>query len=175
LKNQVDEMSGSVLKLVDFSHSQEIFKREMEDKMENLMDKRMEQLQNSILHTLDERLPKGDIKMQGNHENKENNSVEPQSHMGNISTQLGSMNIESQNHDHSSFQDLHHRGFNSTPRNYLIPKIDMRKFDGKDPITWIFQMEQFFDLHQVSTLQKVTLASLYLENDQFVWYQWLCE
>jgi hypothetical protein len=51
----------------------------------------------------------------------------------------------------------------------------MRKFDGKDPITWIFQMEQFFDLHQVPTLQKVTLASLYLEPDQFVWYQWICE
>jgi hypothetical protein len=29
LKNQVDEMSGSMLKLVDFSHSQEGLKREM--------------------------------------------------------------------------------------------------------------------------------------------------
>ena len=38
-----------------------------------------------------------------------------------------------------------------------------------------FQMEQFFDLHQVPTLQKVTIASLYLEPDQFVWYQWLCD
>ena len=28
-----------------------------------------------------------------------------------------------------------------------LPKIDMRKFDGKDPLTWIFQMEQFFDIH----------------------------
>ena len=27
-----------------------------------------------------------------------------------------------------------------------IPKINIRKFDGKDPITWILQMEQFFDL-----------------------------
>jgi hypothetical protein len=88
---------------------------------------------------------------------------------------MENINIESQNHDYSSLQDPHHQGFNSTPRNYLIPKIDMRKFDGKDPITWIFQMEQFFDLHQVPTLQKVTLASLYLEPDQFVWYQWLCE
>ena len=51
----------------------------------------------------------------------------------------------------------------------------MRKFDGKDPIMWIFQMEKFFDLHQVPTLQKVTIASLYLELDQFVWYQWLCD
>jgi hypothetical protein len=30
-----------------------------------------------------------------------------------------------------------------------VPKIDMRKFDGKDPITWILQIEQFFDLHNV--------------------------
>ena len=26
-----------------------------------------------------------------------------------------------------------------------------------------------------ATLQKVTIASLYLEPDQFVWYQWLCD
>ena len=38
-----------------------------------------------------------------------------------------------------------------------------------------FQMEQLFDLQQVPTLQKVTIASLYLEPDQFVWYQWLCD
>lgn len=75
------------------------------------------------------------------------------------------------------------RGFDShsdvnhgwIPRGIQLPKIDMRKLDGRDPITWIFQMEQFFDLHQVSTLQKVTIASLYLEPEQFVWYQWLCE
>ena len=46
----------------------------------------------------------------------------------------------------------------------------MRKFDGNDPITWTFQMEQLFDVHHVPTLQKVTIASLYLEPDQFVWY-----
>jgi hypothetical protein len=48
-----------------------------------------------------------------------------------------------------------------------IPKIDMRKFDGKDPITWILQMEQFFDLHNVPHTQKVQIASLYLEPNQF--------
>jgi hypothetical protein len=55
-----------------------------------------------------------------------------------------------------------------------IPKIDMRKFDGKDPITWILQMEQFFDLHNVPHTQKVRIVSLYLEPNQFVWYRWLC-
>jgi chromosome segregation ATPase len=51
-----------------------------------------------------------------------------------------------------------------------VPKIDMRKFYGKDPITWILQMEKFFDLHNVPHTQKVRIASLYLEPNQFVWY-----
>ena len=34
-----------------------------------------------------------------------------------------------------------------SPRGTKLPKIDMRNFDGNDPITWIFQMEKFFDLH----------------------------
>jgi hypothetical protein len=55
-----------------------------------------------------------------------------------------------------------------------FPKIDMRKFYGKDPITWILQMEHFFDLHDVPHTQKVRIESLYLEPNQFVWYLWLC-
>jgi hypothetical protein len=54
-----------------------------------------------------------------------------------------------------------------------FPKIDMRKFDGKDPITWILQMEQFFDLHDVPHTQKVRISFLYLEPNKFVWYRWL--
>jgi hypothetical protein len=50
----------------------------------------------------------------------------------------------------------------------------MRKFDGKEPIIWILQMEKFFDLHNVPHTQKIQIASLYLEPNQFVWYQWLC-
>ena len=46
-----------------------------------------------------------------------------------------------------------------------IPKID---------ITWILQMEQFFHLHNVPHTQKVQISSLYLEENQFVWYRWLC-
>jgi len=48
-------------------------------------------------------------------------------------------------------------------------------FYGKDHITWILEMEKYFDLHEVTKLQKVPIAFLYLENDQFVWYQWICE
>jgi hypothetical protein len=66
------------------------------------------------------------------------------------------------------------RNSNFVLKTNHIPKIDMRKFDGKDPITWILQMEQFFDLHNVPRTQKVQIASLYLEPNQFVWYRWLC-
>jgi hypothetical protein len=56
----------------------------------------------------------------------------------------------------------------------VFTKVDMRKFDGKDPLTWINQMEIFFEVHEIPNGQKVTMASLYLEPDQFIWYQWLC-
>ena len=52
--------------------------------------------------------------------------------------------------------------------NNSLPKIYMIKFDGNNSIKWLFQIEKFFDLHKVLTLQKVTIASLYLEPDQFV-------
>ena len=38
-------------------------------------------------------------------------------------------------------------------KKHHVPKIDMRKFDGKDPGTWILQMEQFLDLHNVKNTQ----------------------
>ena len=35
-------------------------------------------------------------------------------------------------------------------------------------------MEQYFNHHNVQNTQKVRIATLYLEPNQFVWYQWLC-
>ena len=34
-----------------------------------------------------------------------------------------------------------------------IQNIDMRNFDGKDPVSWILHMEQYFDLHDVQLSQ----------------------
>ena len=50
----------------------------------------------------------------------------------------------------------------------------MRKFDGKDPVTWILQMEKYFDLNNVQNTQKVRIAILHLEHNTCVWYRWLC-
>jgi len=44
-------------------------------------------------------------------------------------------------------------------------KGEMRKFDDKDMVNWILQIEKYFDLHGVPLLQKVCIASSYLEQD----------
>ena len=48
----------------------------------------------------------------------------------------------------------------------------MRKFEGKYLVTWILQMEQYFDLHNVQHTQKVRISTLYLEPNQLVWHRW---
>ena len=49
--------------------------------------------------------------------------------------------MESKKFETSKVNDsLQHHGFNSSPRKYFIPNIGMKKLDGKDPITWIFQI-----------------------------------
>ena len=50
----------------------------------------------------------------------------------------------------------------------------MRKFDGKDLITWILHMEKYFDLYNVQNTQKVRIATLHFEQSTFLWYRWLC-
>ena len=48
-------------------------------------------------------------------------------------------------------------------KNHHIPKMDMKNFDGKDPVTWILYMEQYFDLNNVQNTENVHIATLHLE------------
>ena len=56
-------------------------------------------------------------------------------------------------------------------KTHQILNIDMNKFDGKDPITWILHMEKLFDLQDVQHTQNVLIASLCLEPNQLVCYR----
>ena len=58
--------------------------------------------------------------------------------------------LESENESHE-IHDVDTRKVNQEWKNSNfglktnhVPNIDMSKFDGKDPITWILQMQQFF-------------------------------
>ena len=58
--------------------------------------------------------------------------------------------VVEESHDENKI-NVNHDFINSNVgwKNHHIPKMDMRKFDGKDPITWILQMEQYFDINNV--------------------------
>ena len=60
------------------------------------------------------------------------------------------------------------RDSNSGLNTNHIPNIDMRNFDDKDLVIWIRHMEKFSDPHDMSNTQKVQIAYLYLEKNQFV-------
>ena len=92
-----------------------------------------------LLQHQQENILKEDDVGQGTHEEKNNSHVE-----------LPSMN----KHDLRGFDSNMGSNQGWSTRGLQLPKIDMRMFDGKDPITWIFQMEQFFDIHQVPNLQR---------------------
>ena len=79
----------------------------------------MEVLKEGLARLLQEKFPNGEKVVEETHDEKK-------------------INV---NHD---FKD-----FNVGLKTHNIPKIDMRNFDGKDPITWILQMEQYFDLNNV--------------------------
>jgi hypothetical protein len=76
---------------------------------------------------------------------------------------LESENVSNEIHDEDTGKvNQEWKNSNFGLKTNHVAKIYMRKFDGKDPITWIHQMEQFFDLHNVPHTQKVRITSLYL-------------
>ncbi|GAU45976.1 hypothetical protein TSUD_401160 [Trifolium subterraneum] len=73
-------------------------------------------------------------------------------------------------------------GFQSSTQNELQPqqpytpssiKLEIPKFDGTDPLNWIFKISQFFDFHQTPDAQRLRLASFYMEGEALTWFQWL--
>ena len=61
---------------------------------------------------------------------------------------------------------------------YLLKtvKVDFPRCEGKkDPTIWLCKAEQFFELHNIPTIKRVSLASFHLEEDAHLWYQLLCQ
>jgi hypothetical protein len=48
---------------------------------------------------------------------------------------------------------------NSHSPRRIRPWIEVHKFDGNDPLTWVSQVEQLLELHHVSRKQWVPIAS----------------
>ena len=53
------------------------------------------------------------------------------------------------------------------------PKLDLYKFDGSHPATWLAQMEEYFTLtHIRDYVTKLSVGSLYLDQERWQWLQW---
>nr|KYP68937.1 Retrotransposon-derived protein PEG10 [Cajanus cajan] len=58
-----------------------------------------------------------------------------------------------------------------SPRHFL--KLDVPRFDGSDPLGWIFKITQFFDYHNTPEEERITVASFYLDGAALAWFQWM--
>ena len=59
----------------------------------------------------------------------------------------------------------------------LVPNSNLKlyfpKFTGEDPTGWIYRAEQYFEFQNISTHQRVQLASFHLEGIALQWHRWL--
>ncbi|PNX64179.1 retrotransposon protein, partial [Trifolium pratense] len=60
-----------------------------------------------------------------------------------------------------------------TPIPTTSIKLDIPRFDGSDPLGWIFKVTQFFDYHLTPEDQRLRLASFYMEGEALTWFQWM--
>ena len=150
----------------------EVLKKGVETKMDGLkndMEYKMDGIEAGMESKMDE--------MESRMENMKNDLKE---YMGDLTKLIqemfpnGEKIVEETHHENKINVSRDFINSNVGGKNHHIPKMDTRKFDGKDPVTWILQMERYFDLHDVQPTKKVHIVSLYLEPNKFVWYRWIC-
>lgn len=47
----------------------------------------------------------------------------------------------------------------------------MPRFDGSEPLGWIYKINQFFEYHNTPDTDKLTVASFYMEGRTLAWFQ----
>jgi hypothetical protein len=54
-----------------------------------------------------------------------------------------------------------------------LPQVDVTKFDGSDPTSWVTQMEHYFSLYGITDdLAKLQYGVLHLDQEHWQWWQW---
>jgi hypothetical protein len=82
----------------------------------------------------------------------------------------------------SSDQPLHPEGETSSnshnfqshqfQHDLRLPRVDVNKFDGSDPMGWVTQMEHYFSLHGITDeLAKLHYGVLHLDPER-QWWKW---
>jgi len=60
-----------------------------------------------------------------------------------------------------------------TPATNHRMKLDVPRFNGIDPLGWIFKINQFFEYHGTLEHDHLTIASFYIEGRALAWFQWM--
>jgi hypothetical protein len=75
-------------------------------------------------------------------------------------------NTEGETSSHS-FQPHHFQ------RDIHLLRVDVTKFDGSDPTSWVTQMEHYFSLYNITDdLAKLWYGVLHLDQEHWQWWQW---
>jgi hypothetical protein len=54
-----------------------------------------------------------------------------------------------------------------------LPRVDVTKFDGLEPTSWVTQMENYFFLYRIiDDLDKLQYGVLHLDQERWQWWQW---
>jgi hypothetical protein len=73
---------------------------------------------------------------------------------------------EGENSSHS-FQPHHFQ------RDIRLLRVDVTKFDGSDPTSWVTQMEHYFSLYNIEyDLAKLRYGVLHLDQEHWQWWKW---
>lgn len=77
--------------------------------------------------------------------------------------------------DHLRLRDLqqHPPSVSNMSAHRNSVKLDIPRFDGRDPLGWIFKMNQLFQYQNTPEEERITVASLYLDGAALSWYQWM--
>jgi len=156
----------------------EVLKKGMETKMDGLkkgmeakmngLEAKMDGMEVGMEAKMDDMEAKIDEKMKDNMENmKKDLKVDIEGLEKLIQKMFpNGENIVEETHDEKKI-NANYDFINSNvgKKNHHIPKMYMRKSDCKDLVTWILQMEQYFDLNNVQNTQKVCIATLHLEQN----------
>lgn len=58
----------------------------------------------------------------------------------------------------------------------LLPRsmrLEIPKFDGTDPKSWVFKIEEFFNFHETPASLWLRIISFHMEGKASAWYQWM--
>ena len=54
-----------------------------------------------------------------------------------------------------------------------MPKLEIPLFAGDDVLHWLFQINHFFNFHQIPADQKLIIAGFYMTGPALQWYHWM--